>query len=102
MVVNIASLPSTDTFVTWLGRGRGPGAGALCGGRACAFAVAGHSAALQHSTSKRCKTDFLMKPVSVLMLAILPLPQGLPTRFFRQGTGILTTFTSLLRQSHNR
>src|SRR5260221_5913627 len=102
MVVNIASLPATDTFVTCLGRGRGPGAGALCGGRACAFAVAGHSAALQHSTSKRCKTDFLMKPVSVLMLAILALAQGLPTLFFRQGTGILPTYKASLGRSRKR
>ena len=46
MVVNIASLPSTDTFVTELGRSRGPGAGALCGGRACALAAVGRSATI--------------------------------------------------------
>src|SRR6266849_3300241 len=71
MVVNIASLPSTVTFVIGLGRNRGPRGGAFFSGGACAFAAAGHNTALQHSSSARCKRGLVMKPVSVLFLTIL-------------------------------
>jgi hypothetical protein len=43
-----------------------------------------------------------MKPVSVLILAILALAQGLPALFFPQDTGILPTYKASLGRSRKR
>ena len=72
MVVNMASLPSTDTFVTGLGRNGAPEGGALCCGRACAFAPTEQRATPQHRMNNLFKTDFVMWPVAILTLCDSP------------------------------
>jgi len=61
MVVNIASLPSTVTFVTGAVRGRG------CGKGACASAAIGNTATMHKTRQAICLKKLPMNMVAILI-----------------------------------
>src|SRR6266478_4588064 len=65
IVVNMASLPSTDTLVIGLGRNRGPGGGAGWAAGACALAHEGNKPTMQPSTIRIFLTAIFMWFVAI-------------------------------------
>jgi hypothetical protein len=78
MVVNIASLPSTVTFVTGAVRGRG------CGKGACAPAASGSTAAAHKTRQAICLKKLAMNMVAILIQPdTLRLPLSMWDRYSR-------------------